>query len=214
MNGGHRGWARLVSCCGASLAMAGCIGTSRPSRFYTLAPLQPQETKILDGDNAPLAIGPVEIADYLDRQEIVTRTGRNELVIAELARWGGSLEHQITGALVATIADRLAPRKIIVSPWKPSAITPAAAPHALRAAITISRFDGVLGASVVLQGRWELCVQTGASERSVLLKEATLSEKVDGADYESLVAAMQRALGRFGEAVADSLAAAELARAP
>src|SRR5690348_3025290 len=32
--------------------------------------------------------------------------------------------------------------------------------------------------------------------------------------YESLVAAMQRALGRLGEAVTDSVAAAEIAKAP
>jgi uncharacterized lipoprotein YmbA len=213
MNGVHRRWTRLVAC-GVELAVAGCIGTSRPSRFYTLAPLQAQETKILDANDAPLAIGPVEIADYLDRRQIVTRTGRNELLIAELDRWGGSLEHEITGALVATIADRLAPRKIIVSPWKPAAITPARATHAYRAAITISRFDGVLGGSVVLQGRWELGMERGASEQSFLVKEATVSEKVAGGDYESLVAAMQRALARFGEAVADSIAATEMAKAP
>jgi uncharacterized lipoprotein YmbA len=213
MNGRHRGWTRIVAC-GASLAVAGCIGTSRPSRFYTLAPLQPQDAPVLDGANAPLAIGPVEIADYLDRREIVTRTGRNELVIAELDRWGGSLEHEVTAALVATIADRLAPRKIIVSPWKPTAITPAAATHAYGAAITISRFDGVLGRSVVLQGRWELRMERGASEQFFLVKEATVSEKVEGANYQSLVAAMQRALARFAEAVADSVAATEVAKAP
>jgi uncharacterized protein len=211
MNGGHRGWARLVAC-GVSLAMAGCIGTSRPSRFYTLAPLQAQETPVLTGTKAPLAIGPVEIADYLDRKEIVTRTGKNELVIAEFDRWGGSLEHEITASLVATIADRLASRKISVAPWKPAAMAPAT--DAYRATITISRFDGVLGQWVVLHGRWELCMERGAREESLLVKEANVSEKVEGADYESLVAAMQRALVRFGEAVADSVAATDMAKAP
>jgi hypothetical protein len=41
-----------------------------------------------------------------------------------------------------------------------------------------------------------------------------VSEKVEGGDYESLVAAMQRALARFGEEVADSIAATEMAKAP
>jgi uncharacterized lipoprotein YmbA len=213
MNECRRGWTRLVAC-GVSLAvaLAGCIGTSRPSRFYTLAPLEAQETPVLDGTNPPLAIGPVEIADYLDRQEIVTRTGKNELVIAELDRWGGSLEHEITGSLVATIAERLAPRKMVVFPWKPVAMVPVT--DAYRASISISRFDGVLGRSVVLHGRWELCVERGAREKSLLAKAATVSEKVDGSDYESLVAAMQRALVRFGEAVADSVAATDMAKAP
>jgi hypothetical protein len=101
------------------------------------------------------------------------------------------------------------PRKVTIE-----AITPARATHAYRAAITVSRFDGVLGGSVVLQGRWELCMEGGASGQSFLVKEATVSEKVEGADYESLVAAMQRALARFAEAVADSVAATAIVTAP
>ena len=208
----HFPWLRLVACT-VPMTVAGCLGSSRPSRFFTLAPVEAQATHVLTGTrNAPLAIGPVEIPDYLDRQEIVTRTGMNELRIAELDRWGGSLEQEITASLVTTIGNRLALSDVVVVPWKPAAIAPVT--HAYRATITILRFDGSLGQSVVLHGRWELSLETGATEKSLLVKEATVSEKAEGADYEALVAAMQRALVRFGGAVADSLAAIAMAKAP
>jgi uncharacterized lipoprotein YmbA len=81
--------------------------------------------------------------------------------------------------------------------------------------VSVSRFDGVPGHSVVLQARWELRTQSGGKEESLVVKEASVSEQIDGPEYDALVAAMQRALVRLGEQMADSVAAAkQVARAP
>jgi hypothetical protein len=46
------------------------------------------------------------------------------------------------------------------------------------------------------------------------VREATVTEKIEGEDYDALVAAMQRALVRFGREMADTVAAAtRMARA-
>ena len=42
-------------------------------------------------------IAPVELPDYLNRLQIVTRDGRNELKLAEFDRWAGSLAENIGG---------------------------------------------------------------------------------------------------------------------
>ncbi len=196
--------------CAMSLALAGCLGSSRPSRFYTLAPLQIRDGQGRTPPDATLAIGPVEIPESIDRPQIVTRTGANELVVAEFDRWGGSLDSEISGALVATVRDRLASQQIAVAPWR-SAILSGVGPS-YRAAVSVSRFDGIPGQSVVLQGRWELIGQSG---ESLGVREATVTEKIDGAGYDALVAAMQRALARFGQQMADSVAATtQTAKAP
>ena len=192
--------------CALFLALAGCFGTSRPSRFYTLEPLQVRDGPGATATDATLAVGPVELPDYVDRPQIVTRSGANELVIAEFDRWGGSLEKQISSSLVATLRDRLAPRQIAVVPWK-SAVLSSGTPY--RVTVSISRFDGVPGHSVVLQARWELCTQSGGKEESLGVKEASVTEQINGPDYDALVAAMQRALVRLGEQMADSIAAAK-----
>jgi uncharacterized lipoprotein YmbA len=209
---GRPGWPLLLACA-VPLTTAGCLGSSRPSRFYTLAPLEIRDSPASSATGATLEVGPVEIPDYVDRQQIVTRTGANELVVAEYDRWGGSLEREISRALVATVADRLASRNVLVAPWRSVTLAPATA--AYRAAVSISRFDGVLGQSVVLHGRWELMTEKGGKADSLAAREATVTEKIDGADYEALVAAMQRALVRLGQGMADAFAAAtQVAKAP
>jgi len=196
--------------CAMSLALAGCLGSSRPSRFYTLAPLQIRNGQGGTPPDATLAIGPVEIPESIDRPQIVTRTGANELVVAEFDRWGGALDSEISGALVATVRDRFASQQIAVAPWR-SAILSGVGPS-YRAAVSVSRFDGIPGQSVVLQGRWELIGQSG---ESLGVREATVTERIDGAGYDALVAAMQRALVRFGQQMADSVAATtQTAKAP
>jgi len=196
----------LQFACAMSLALAGCLGSSRPARFYTLTPLQVRDGPAPTATDATLAIGPVEIPDSIDRQQIVTRTGANELVVGEFDRWGSSLDRQISSSLVAALSDRLASQQIAVAPWR-SAILPSGG-AAYRAAVSISRFDGVPGQSVVLQGRWELIAQGGGKEESLGVNEATVTEKIDGAGYDALVAAMQRALVRFGQQMADTVATA------
>jgi uncharacterized lipoprotein YmbA len=194
--------------CAVAAALAGCVGSSRPSRFYTLSP-----SEVREGEAAPavagsspaatLAVGPVEIPDYLDRAQIVTRTGANGLALADFDRWGGTLDRDITRSLVATVGQRLAPRSIAVAPWRSARL--GASPAAYRASVRISRFEGVLGGSVVLRGEWELAARGGEPLAS---REATVIEGVAGEGYEALVAAMQRALVRFGEELAESVAAA------
>ncbi len=209
----HQSRWRWLAC--ATIAVVGCLGSSRPSRFYTLAPAAVRDAPALadTGGGPPLAIGPVEIPGYLDRQQIVTRTGENELVVSEFDRWGGSLEREIASAVVATAADRLARRRILVFPWR--SIPPTAATGAYRASITISRFDGTLGRSVVLRGRWQLVRERDGKEELVGVKEAVIVEHVDGGSYQALVAAMQRALVRFSANLADGVAAvATTAAAP
>src|SRR6267378_3040726 len=145
--------------CAMSLGLAGCLGSSRPARFYTLAPLQIRDGPGSTSTDATLAIGPVEIPDSIDRPQIVTRTGANELVVAEFDRWGSSLDREITASLVS-------------------------------------------------QGRWELIAQGVGKEESLGVREATVTEKIDGAGYDALVGAMQRAVVKFGQQMAHSVAEA------
>jgi uncharacterized protein len=203
----HRRTPALLACA-LSIALASCFGTSRPSRFYTLEPLQVRDGPGSTATDATLAVGPVELPDYVDRPQIVTRSGSNELVIAEFERWGGSLETQISGSLVATLRDRLAPRQIAVVPWKSAVLSSG---RAYRLTVSVSRFDGVLGQSVVLQARWELCTQSGGKLESLGVKESSVTEQSNGSGYDALVAAMQRALVSLGQQMADGVAAARQA---
>lgn len=194
-----------------SIALASCVGTSRPARFYTLAPADVRPAAATAAE-VTLAVGPVEIPDYVDRGPIVTRAGANGVVVADFDRWAGSLQDEVTRTVVAVLSDRLSSRKIAVSGSTSASVVPT--PSTYRAAVAISRFDGTLGESVVLRGRWVLVPERGAGEaRPATVTETSITERIDGAGYDALVAAMARALVRFGEEMADSVATtAQVAR--
>jgi len=208
---GHDGF-RMRLACVTFLALTGCLGSSRPARFYTLEPLQLRDGPGSTATSVTLAVGPVELPDYVDRPQIVTRTGANELVIAEFDRWGGSLDNQITGSLVGTLRERLVLRQVAVASWRSAILSGG---HPYRVAVSVSRFDGVPGQSVVLQARWELIAQRDGKEERLGVKEASVTEVIDGPGYDAVVAAMQRALIRFGQQMGDSIAASkEMASVP
>jgi uncharacterized lipoprotein YmbA len=203
----------LLLACGLFTLLAGCIGgTSPPSRFYTLAPLETRSSPMPTGRYVLLTLGPVSLPDYLDRRQIVTRSGRNELVIAEFERWGGSLDNEITRALVADLADRLAPAHISVFSWQSLPLQVMTTSY--RVPVSISRFDGIPGDSVVLNARWGVFAKKETAEESLLVNDAAITEKVDGQSYDALVAAMQRALDRLGKEMADSIAARGAMKSP
>jgi hypothetical protein len=89
------------------------------------------------------------------------------------SRWGSSLDREITGSLVSTLADRLGSQQVAVAPWRSAILSGAGANY--RAAVSISRFDGS-GQSVVLQGRWELIAESG-EEASLGMREISVTEK-------------------------------------
>jgi len=194
-----------------ALGLTCCLGTSRPSRFYTLQPVEVRERPPPIAPELTLAVGPVELPDYIDRPQIVTRSGSNELLIAEFERWGGALDRQIDGALVRALREPLAPRAISVVPQR--SVIRSATPY--RVAVSVTRFDGTPGQSVVLQARWELRVRREGKEDSLEVRDESVVEGIEGSGYDALVAAMQRAVVRLGQQMAEGLVASrQLARTP
>jgi uncharacterized lipoprotein YmbA len=192
--------------------LTGCFGTSPTSRFYTLTPQDRPAAPFARASALEVSVGPVEIPRYLDRRQIVTRSGRNEIVLAEYDRWGGYLGDEITGLLVADLAKRLAPMGFAVLPWRS---TPVAAINTnYRIPVRVSRFDGSPGGSVVLTASWSLIKQLDKKEETIIAMESTIIEEVTGKDYGALVAAMGTAVERLGKEMSDSLVAAVEAKKP
>lgn len=195
----------LLIAAGLTAALAGCFGTSPNPRFYTLAPLENRNAPLSTGQDTAVMTGPVVIPDYLDRKQIVTRSSRNEILLAEFDRWGGSLDGEINRALVASLADRLNPLHIAVFPWKSTIL--ASARTTYRIPVIISRFDGVLGEKVVLDATWALYMKGDKNEEFLQAKESTITEEVKGKSYDALVTAMGKAVERLGKEMSDSLVA-------
>jgi uncharacterized lipoprotein YmbA len=174
--------------------LAGCA-SSPPSMFYQLSPFQNRTAIARDASlerTEMVAVGPVRIPDYLERPQIVTRAGKNELRLAEFDRWAGSLESDVTRVLVEDISSLLPYERFSAVPWTP--YLESQLPASYRVEVLVERFDGRLGDSVLLKAQWAVF----AKNRSMLLKrESLIREQIDGGGYDALVAAMSGALEKL-----------------
>ncbi len=183
------------------LLAGGCA--SKSARFYTLNPVIPtsspgptQNTALL-GPPSSIGIISVEIPDYLDRPQIVTRSPNNELKLAEFDRWAGDLQNDIARVLAETMSYQLADNGVFVLTGRRTL------PSEYRITVQIDRFEAVPGEQVWLKALWTVWEKDG---RRVLMRGGSnISETAQGSDYGATVAAMSRSVDRLGAQIADAM---------
>jgi len=146
--------------------------------------------------NVILAIGPVTIPDYLDRPEIVTRSSRNQLTIADFDRWGGSVATDINRVLAENLSSQLAPQGISVVMSR----TPA--PIRYKVPISFNRFEAS-GETVMLWAQWGIVDQEEYAPAAT--GESVITKPVTGKTYLDVVAAMSDALADLSKDIAKSM---------
>ena len=112
-------------------------------RIRKRAKLQPQIT-----DGLSIGIGPVSFPDYLDRQQIVIRTGPNEISFSEFDRWAEPLKNNFMRVFKEDLVERLRTDNIFVYPWPPGAV------FEFQVSAEVTRFDAHPGDSAKLDVQW------------------------------------------------------------
>ncbi len=187
----------LVITAAGLLVLAGCFGTQN-ARFYALSPMQQAQTGPggeTGTSDIAVAIGPIKIADYLDRYDIVTRDTGNTLKLAEFEQWAGSLEDNFTNALAENLGSLLKSERIYPYPW------PEAVPVNYQVTLEVIRFDGKLGGEACLIARWS--VLGDKFGKLLAVKRSSIQEPTGGSGYEDLVAAESRALAKLSQEIAE-----------
>lgn len=184
----------------ALLLLTACSSTPA-SRFYALSPVNTSEyvKQQQVKDNGIIAIGPIRIPEYLDRPQIITRSGNSELMLAEFHRWGGSLDNDLKRVIPENIAQKLDAAGYLVINWP----VPGEGnmPVQYRVAIDILQFEGTLGGTVTLKCQWGIWGNDEKSRNSSRM--SLITEPVQGQEYEHLVVAMSNALSRLSSEIAD-----------
>ena len=181
----------------------GCMGKSRPPRFYTLTPISEGTMKtavVGPAENAAIGIGPVKLADYLDQSRIITRSGDNRIGQAEFDQWSGSLKDNLTNVLAENIGHLLSTDQVTVYPWRTYI------PIDYQVTVDIVRLDGQPGKEVVLMARWSIL--DGHEKKLLTMKRSDIREESGASGYEGLVAAQSRALGRLSHQIVEAIQAA------
>lgn len=184
-------------CAVLPVLLAGGCATAPQSRFYALSAAVPQTTA---DSELSLALGPVDLPEYLDRPQIVTRAGDNRLRVDEFNRWGGSLEEEISRVLALYLGRRLGARHVYSYPSRVAAQTD------YRIALEIRGFDGTLGGEVALDVAWSLI--DDRSGEVLQTRQISYGGTSAGPDYEAYAAALSGLLTQLGDDLAEALAAA------
>jgi len=182
------------------LFLVGCAGRSREARFYVLSPAADTGLVMESPDRArdvTIAIEAVSLPKYLRKPQIVTRTGNNEMHLAEYDRWAGKLEEDIGRVIAENLANMLSTDKVFAYPAMETV------PFNYSIEITVSRFDGRLGGDLEFDARWVIFDSQGGIVSR--LKATHIVERTDGGEHADMVAAQSRALAVFSHELADAI---------
>jgi len=185
-----------VLCAALLLGLSAC-GSSPAVRFYTLTSLQEEKSSPaieMAERQGIIAVGPVEIADYLDRPQIVRRDGATSVTLLEVDRWAGSLQADVARVLLDNLAVLLGPGGYVVLPWETTPLPDG------RIQVSVTRFEGTDQDTVVLDALWTL---NGKEKGDILAAGNTvIVETAGGGGAGGMVEAMNRALAELSRRIA------------
>jgi uncharacterized lipoprotein YmbA len=201
----------------AALALAPVLfacSTTSPTRFYVLSTIADKPTDA--AVDIAVGVGPINLPQYLDRPQIVTRLSSNQLAVGDFDQWGGQLEDGFARTLAGNLSILLQTDRVQIFPWKDD--------DSLDYAIVVDviNFEQDVDGSSLLDVYWSLVEsKTG---RVKLRRHATYREPggapitdsqahggtailSDSAKrpYDSVVAAMSRNLGALSRDIAKTI---------
>lgn len=193
----------LLQCLCLALALGGCLslGDTPATRFYVLTPLTdraeaPQSEAQSAEARTRVIVGlvPVEIPQYLDRPQIVTRISANELGLAEFDQWAEPLPESVTQVLAENLTRLVSTRGIDV-------LTDLRSNRgAYQVGVTLMRFERDADNGVVLQARWTLAEERDQAVRVQNVFEVRIPLEAPG--YDAIAGSMSRALAALSRDIA------------
>lgn len=183
----------------ATAVFGGCRSATPEVEFYTLSADErglDERTESMDRTVA-VGVGPMKFPKLIDRSQIVVRKGPNKLEIDEFHRWAGSLREDFLEVLAMNLSVLLRSNHVTAWPWE-EFFTPD-----YRIFLDVHAFDGAPGETVRLAATWT--VTGGDARKPLLVRRSTILESVSGTDYQTYVAAKNRALSAFSREIATAL---------
>jgi len=172
-------------------------GTRHQTENYVLNSLFSEETPpqpMADLSHIGILVGPIRMAMYLDRTDIVIRNSRNEIEIADFATWAGPVRENFSRVLAENLSLWLNTKKVAIFPGSKLPI------FNYSIGINVTRFDGRPGDKAHLRARW---VILDKKRKNMLLNEHTvLSHPTENDSIAAMVAAQSRLLADFSREIA------------
>jgi uncharacterized protein len=183
-----------------AIVLSGCASTPS-TRYFVLNSISgPEKMRSLEGERCyALAIGRVEVSEYLNQPEIVTRINQNEIRLDEFAKWAEPLENNVSRVLADNLRSLLCIRFIAVAPWGRQALID------YRIDVNMIQMDGQLGDDASLEVSWSIGDGADRKKPPLFTKRSTYKEPTGGGDYASFVAAQSRNVASLSRDIAEAI---------
>ncbi|MCH2099608.1 MAG: PqiC family protein, partial [Pseudomonadales bacterium] len=140
---------RMLRTCSLILAATALAACGSPAINYYVLDVEPGP-RIATTNTLSIEIIDVEVPQYLERFQLLTRTAGNGLLYAEAHQWGEPLKKTLARVLAAHLSEVLGTADVST----PHARL-ASAPD-LRVQVHIDRFERAVSGHIELRARWQV----------------------------------------------------------
>lgn len=171
--------------------LASCASGSKS--FYVLTADGPTPS----GGGIGIGVGPVTLAEYIDRPNLVMAESANQLSVAEDHRWAGDLAASVTRVTTANLGRQFNTGNVRSYPWQSD--------DGIRYQITldIRQFHGGADGYAVIEAGWRAY---SLPDRKIKASRTFVDrEPLEADGYQALVAAQSRLLSRLAQDIAKGL---------
>jgi uncharacterized lipoprotein YmbA len=176
-----------------TLALVGCGST--PSTFYQLnVPAPSQKTRTLP--ETIVGIAEVDVADYLDQPQVVTRLSDEVLHVNETDRWAGAFDKNIQTALRRSLSRYVSNVAFVSEPFDEPL------DERYRIYVSVDRFDGDINGTVRFEGRWSL---VRLEDRKLLVSQRLSEVRRAEPNLPAIVAAQSAVIDDIAERIAKTI---------
>jgi uncharacterized protein len=180
-------------------ALAGCA-PGQPTRYYTLSTVAEPAAAPRPGQGLAIGLGPLTLPPYLDRPDIVTRAGANQMRLGDFSQWAEPLEPLLARTMAEDLYALTGASDVIPIPQRGDL------PLDRVVEVDVARFDADEAGEVKLDARWR--VYRGDEETPVASGRSQVAEQGAAVpDYDAIVAAMSRAVGQLSAEIAAAVVA-------
>ncbi len=176
------------------LGLSACVRNSPPIHFYMLKPIETSRvmTKAPAGAESPvIGLGPIRVAAYLDRPQMVTALSSQEYKVAEDRRWGEPLSDAVPRVLAENLSNLIPTDKIVLYPW------PSKPKVDVQIGVNILEFHEDDAGQVRLTALWTVKV----ADKEISQKKFTCRQPAPATDYAMIAAAQSECLARFSREI-------------
>ncbi|CAO3424423.1 PqiC family protein [Azospirillum doebereinerae] len=185
----------LMAAAAVPIGLPGC--SSAPQRLYVLTPL-PRQTVTPQRNGRSIGVQAITLPEYLDRPEIISHAGPNELATSPDDRWAEPLPANMTRVVAENLSVLLGTDRVHTLPSRREEEAD------YEVAIAVDRFERTTTDNSVLDARW--VILNGGTQKVVVSNRTRLTAPVSGDGYAALVAAMNETLTALSRDVAKDIA--------